>query len=102
MRGFAPHRLPRPVNSHQGLTWLKQAYNIPIGLVPTTSVNVLAAGRIISTRPQALASAIYRQPVALGEAAGDSQHLCSRSGVTVDALDPKELRDALKAQDAVV
>jgi hypothetical protein len=40
--------------------------------------------------------------MALGEAAGTASALCSRSGVTVDALDPKELRDALKAQDAVV
>ncbi len=83
---------------------LGEAFEIPYGcLVPKGLVNMLVAGRCISSTHEANGSVrITASCFATGEAAGTAAAICVRSGVHADELDVTALQCALKDRGAIL
>lgn len=72
-------------------------------LVPQQADNVLVAGRCFSAMHDAHASVrSMGQCMAMGQAAGTAAALAIRDRTSVAAIDPQQLRDALRAGGAVL
>ena len=80
------------------------SYNIPYRcLVARGPVNLLAAGRCISTTHEALATTrLTPSCMATGEAAGTAAALAFKAGITAAEVDASQLREMLHAQGAIV
>jgi len=80
------------------------AYDIPYRcLVSRTIVNLLAAGRCISTTHEALATTrLTPSCMATGQAAGTAAGLAVKHGVTPREIDVSELQALLRADGAVL
>lgn len=80
------------------------SYSIPYRcLVARGPVNLLAAGRCISTTHEALATTrLTPSCMATGEAAGTAAALASKAGITAAEVDASQLREILHAQGAIV
>ena len=79
-------------------------YTIPYGcLVPKDSVNLLVAGRCISTTHEAQASIRIMPTVCtIGEAAGVAAAIACTDKVDVKSVDVQKLRDTLRNKGAVI
>jgi hypothetical protein len=80
------------------------SYSIPYRcLVARGPVNLLAAGRCISTTHEALATTrLTPSCMATGEAAGTAAALACKAGITAAEVDASQLREMLHAQGAIV
>ncbi|WP_339221064.1 FAD-dependent oxidoreductase [Paenibacillus sp. FSL W7-1332] len=80
------------------------SYSIPYRcLVARGPVNLLAAGRCISTTHEALATTrLTPSCMATGEAAGTAAALACKMGITAVEVDASQLREMLYAQGAIV
>lgn len=80
------------------------SYSIPYRcLVARGPVNLLAAGRCISTTHEALATTrLTPSCMATGEAAGTAAALACKAGSTAAEVDTSQLREMLQAQGAIV
>lgn len=80
------------------------SYSIPYRcLVARGPVNLLAAGRCISTTHEALATTrLTPSCMATGEAAGTAAALACKAGITAAEVNASQLREMLYAQGAIV
>ncbi|KFM93522.1 FAD-dependent oxidoreductase [Paenibacillus macerans] len=80
------------------------SYSIPYRcLVARGPVNLLAAGRCISTTHEALATTrLTPSCMATGEAAGTAATLACKAGIAAAEVDTSQLREMLQAQGAIV
>jgi hypothetical protein len=80
------------------------AYDIPYRcLLPKQVVNLLAAGRCISTTHEALATTrLTPSCMATGQAAGSAAAIAVRQGIRPQAIDVRELQAVLRRDGAVL
>ena len=82
-----------------------QSYDIPYGcLIPKGSVNLLAAGRCISSSREANGSArVMGTSIATGEAAGTAAAMCAaRRSMNVRDLNVDDVRQVLIGHGAIL
>ncbi|MDD2710620.1 MAG: FAD-dependent oxidoreductase [Verrucomicrobiae bacterium] len=81
-----------------------RCYEIPFRcLVPRESVNLLVAGRCVSTTHRALASVRFIPPcIGTGEAAGVAAAMAAADGIPIEKLDTQLLREKLKKQGVIL
>ena len=92
------------VGSGQTVQWLPKASNIPYrSLYANEMDNLLTAGRCISADRVAFASTrVMGTAMATGQAAGVAAAMCAEQDCAVCELDTSALRQALRAQRAIV
>lgn len=86
--------------THDAIVAKGEYYTIPFrAMVPERVENLLFAGRLVCADPAAFASVRgMPQCMAMGQAAGTAAAMALADGMTVQALDPQRVVDALAAQ----
>ncbi|GAB7547866.1 FAD-dependent oxidoreductase [Cupriavidus sp. 8B] len=102
-------RSPWPIELHSGakpmVEWiLDDYYDVPYGcFVPKQGEGLLVAGRCLSAEHEAVASArVTAQCFSYGQAIGHAASIANREGISVRAVEPAAIREALRKDGAVI